>query len=50
MVLVSAMVSRFELSIVLGDEETGKVRGIQQGITLKIKGGCRVGVREQVNR
>lgn len=49
-VLVCAMVSRFELSIVLGDEETGKVRGIQQGITLKIKGGCRVGVREQVNR
>jgi cytochrome P450 len=46
-VLVSAMIARFSLSIVQGDEEEGgTVRRVQQGITLKVKGGCRVGVLE----
>jgi cytochrome P450 len=50
-VLVSAMIVRFELSIVQGDdEEGGRVRSVQQGITVKIKGGCRVGVRELKGR
>jgi cytochrome P450 len=50
-VLVSAMIARFELSIVQGDEENGgRVRSLQQGITVKVKGGCRVGVRELVRR
>lgn len=43
-VLVSAIIERFELSIVQGDED-GEVRKLEQGITLKVKGGCRVGVR-----
>jgi cytochrome P450 len=47
-ILLSAIVARFELSVVVEDNG-GPGRGvmkIQQGITLKIKGGCRIGVKE----
>ena len=47
-VLLSAIVARFVLSMVQEDND-GREKGvweIQHGITLKIKGGCRVGVKE----
>lgn len=47
-VLMGALIGRFELSVVDGHDNDGEraERKIQPGITLRIKSGCRVGVKE----